>query len=227
MIHDASQPSVTGDRGSLGAVALPAAVVIFCLLGTALELRCPPTPALVQDDTLPADIADRTEAVFDFWQRLGEARPEVHRKAGVESCGTWFAGRWRCGPRDWNFVGRHAATIGGEGRRCIWAHPESKAPLHVVFPALPPESEGFVAIRGGYGLVDGKGDGASVTFEVHVGDERVGRYTIAGKPDGWKTFTARVGESAAPRAPVRFVIETRNNRHRQMCFDAVAVGAGG
>ena len=171
-----------------------------------------------------ADARGEARVTFDFWSHLDAARPVVRRSDGASApCTAEPAGRWRCGSRDWAFVGRYVARIGRQARRCVWVHPHTGAALHVTYPDVPLGDE----IRGGYGFVDGTPEGASVGFRVEVDGARVARQTIAGKPAGWKSFSARTSGPSGRRGEVSFVFDCDNNRWRKLCFDAVVVERGG
>jgi hypothetical protein len=158
----------------------------------------------------------------DLWRGLDAATAQVlGTDGGDRSCSREPEGRLRCGADDWNFVGRYVGPVGGQARRCIWAHPVSRRALRVTWPAVP-----FPAgstLRGGFALLDGVPEGAPVTLRVLVGDAVRLRQTIAGKPGGWRPFSLRAAGAGPETVALSFELETTDNRWRLLCLDAVVV----
>lgn len=167
---------------------------------------------------------------YDFWSDLDGAQAAVVHGEDARPCERESEARFRCGPDDWNFVGRYVGDVASARRRCIWAHPVSGATVVLRFPATP-LGPGAV-IRGGVGILDGTPDGAPVQLRVLVDGEQRARQTVPGKAGTWRPFSVPskggTTHGAAASAPgpseVAFEITADDNRWRLLCLDAVVVG---
>jgi len=64
-----------------------------------------------------------------------EAAKEVYLtdEAGAKKPCWWEQDRWRCGPREWQYVGQHYTLMAGRWQKALWAHPYTRKTLHLVF----------------------------------------------------------------------------------------------
>ncbi|MBN2360165.1 MAG: hypothetical protein JXR83_12005 [Deltaproteobacteria bacterium] len=119
---------------------------------------------------------------------------------------------------EWNHVGPHELVIGGQPRRCLWAHPISGG--RVIIEAPWPLTANRIKVS--YGLADsavGAPDGQPVTLEVFAGERKLGG-VVQPNQFGYGELTVPLGEPASER--LAFVVSTTHDGARHFCIDAVA-----
>jgi len=157
---------------------------------------------------------------YDFLERIGDARVRRVYKNRMVRCENFKDERWFCGGvHRWQYVGRRIRDIAGAVREVIWAHPLDRGnKLEIEYPKVTPGAT--LVIR--YGLTQRAietGEGAPLTFQVHVAGAPVLDRVLGTTEDGW--FEQRVDLSGhqEPLA-VRFTVFTPNYKDRQLCFTA-------
>ena len=129
------------------------------------------------------------------------------------------AGRFSCSDKAWNYVGRSEVRVGGAIRRCIWAHPTARGPLHVVFPEVA-MGEALLGHHG-YGDVSfaKQRRRGSTTARVLVEGKEIG-VLKAPKEKGWNSWTLDTRDFAGETRDVEWVISAKNTGKEHYCFDA-------
>jgi len=166
--------------------------------------------------------AVRTPApvLYDFRERLADARVWLQRADERNECAAGRQGVWRCSAAEWNYVGPEIFEMAGEPRRVIWAHPVSGAVLTIDFDRVPL----------GRGLTFGAGftpsalgRGAPVELTVEVDQRPLARRFF----DASAEFSEERIDTQALGAGlhrVTFKIATTDDRLRHFCFRAEARG---
>jgi hypothetical protein len=151
--------------------------------------------------------------------RLDDARVALVRSGRSDSCRQTRAGRHQCSEQRWNYVGMSSERVGGQLRRCIWAHPVDEAELSITFPGVRLGK----ALFGHHGLTDHaarSAGGAPVKLEVRIDGVLRQSFTRTNRA-GWADWRLDTSALAGNRAEVTFVVSTRRAGVRHYCFDAL------
>lgn len=125
--------------------------------------------------------------------------------------------RYNCpGLREWNHVGARMLNIGGQSRRCLWAHPITDG--RVVISAPWPRAH---SLRLFHGLADtavASAGGKPVHIELLAGERQIGRMVQR----NLRGYNSQVVELGAEPADGRLVIAitTPHDGARHFCLDA-------
>jgi hypothetical protein len=121
-----------------------------------------------------------------------------------------------CSGKDWNYVGPASRRFAGTFLPCIWAHPVKSGPLEIHFPA----TQLGTRLIGHHGLADSaiSGGGASVSLEVLIDGESVGRFRRPNR-EGWEKFEIDTSNWEGVEAEVTLQITTTRAGRRHYCFD--------
>ena len=161
--------------------------------------------------------------LYDFVERVHEAKVELATKEGVRAC-PWTtarpgrggletgpmrpAERFQCDRRrPWLYVG---ATILNDlelrPRRCIWQHPAGERALSAEFAEVPLGDR--LVVHGGVDYqVERRERFAPVMLRVFIDDTLEGEL-VHRDGDGWSSLTIDTTERAGKRASVRFETTT-------------------
>lgn len=137
----------------------------------------------------------------------------------LEDCGKTRVDRFQCSRGSWNYVGPTAERVGGELRRCIWAHPVDGAALRVVFPGVRLGR----TVGGEHGLTDEAvasfPTGAAVRLVLAVDGEPV---AVRERPNaaGWERWRVDTARWAGRRADLVFTVSAAAAAGRHYCFSA-------
>lgn len=160
-------------------------------------------------------------ASYAFLANLDAA--EVERVDGdeVRQCRNWSDAdrRWDCGERDkWLYVGEHAATLGEDYHRCIWAHPlPDEKTLRITFPDVPLDNR--LRIRGGLDFrALHKQDRAPIQMRVDIAGETRLTHTYGPRASTWAPHDIPTTGLDGP-ADVTVELQTPNLKDRWFCFN--------
>ncbi len=155
----------------------------------------------------------------DEWR---SARVTIGAPDGEKPC-PWQEreGRHSCAQaagEPWVWVGQvFISDVGFRPRRCLWAHPTERGPMHVTFADVPAGTRltghtgltyaAFRDVNQAPVFLDVEVDGALMGRTVHPGDV------------GWTTFVYDLPPGPATRT-IRFTVTTPSQGMRHFCFDA-------
>ncbi|MBK8480164.1 MAG: hypothetical protein IPL40_03145 [Proteobacteria bacterium] len=154
-------------------------------------------------------------------EQLALARVELRPRDGAsaEACGKTRVDRFQCSRGSWNYVGPTAERVGGELRRCIWAHPIDGAGLRIVFPGVRLGR----AVVGHHGLSDEAvasfPTGAAVRLGLWVDGEAVATRERSNAV-GWEAWRVDTSRWAGRRAELAFEVSAAASGGRHYCFAA-------
>lgn len=157
--------------------------------------------------------------VFDFLERLDQAKVARVRKEGRTECGLFTKDQWHCGQaHPWMYVGPHDRDIGGRVRRVIYAHAvDPGSALEIAWPELP-KGRRLTLHFGQTQRGIERDAGAPVRLTVHIDDRVVLERTLPIDDPTW--HRADFDLDPARAATFRLSIETAANSWRQFCFTA-------
>lgn len=160
----------------------------------------------------------RGDQALDLGAQIALAQVHVERADGSQVRCSYDDGRDRhvCrGLPDWMYVGPESVMVSGEPARCVWSHPITGGKVSVRFRAVRLGD----ALQFGHALSDGAAgaaNGASVTAELFIDGERVGR-AVRTNRRGWARQRFSV-PSPGEAADVRLEITTANDGARHYCW---------
>jgi hypothetical protein len=167
------------------------------------------------------DLPPPARVLYNFRDRLSDARVSMHEPQGPRLCSRWVENRWVCSRRDWNYVGRMIVELGDDPRKIIWAHP-ADYPLEIAYPSVPGGK--LLRVHTGFTPPAARApDGAPVTLRVLMDGRELGR-VVQQNLTGY--FPAEWDISAAGPGPhqVTFVVTSPRGGMRHFCFDAQVRG---
>ncbi len=213
--------AVLGNPRRIRAVAgvlMGSAIVLYAYIAPAISTR---GGSVVDAPAGPTSGAD-----LDFARLLSKA----HVAHGVAKCEEWTGNRWTCGLEPWVWVGRYRGRVttddGPQWRSCIWAHPHTsdkrQSPLEITFEDVELTGDLF----GEAALLDAPKSGAPVELDVFAADKRLRRLRLNDKRGRrrWYEWRAQPGKLQGTRQDIRFVISTRSDSWRHVCFTAFMAG---
>ncbi len=189
------------------------------------EGTLPDTPLLQKSSIDRIDVClyslpYRGEPLYDFRERLHDAKVQRRYRARTETCTIWAKGQWHCGKvHPWQFVGPAVKDVDDEPREGIWAHPlDEGARLIITYPAVPMGKE--LDLSAGLTLKSIlSGEGADVHFQVDIRGQEVLHRVIHPTQKGWFHWPIDTSRWAGSVVPVRFTIWTKDYQVRQFMFD--------
>ncbi|MFB6374716.1 MAG: hypothetical protein ABEN55_16715 [Bradymonadaceae bacterium] len=163
-------------------------------------------------------------APYEFRDHLESAKVERIDGKSTRQCDNWNEKdrRWDCGKRDrWLYVGEHAATLGEDFQRCIWAHPlPDGKKLRVTFPEVPLDRR--LRIRGGLIFrALHKKDRAPVQMRIRIDGETRYTHTFGPRASTWAPHDIPTAGLDGP-ADVTVEISSPNIKDRWFCFNGWA-----
>ncbi len=167
------------------------------------------------------DLPTPARVIYDFRDRLGEARVSMREPHGPRQCSRWVENRWVCSRRDWNYVGRMIVELGDDPRKIIWAHPADD-PLEIHYQSVPGGK--LLRVHTGFTPPAARAqDGAPVTLRVLMDGRELGR-VVQQNLTGY--FPAEWDISASGPGPhqVTFIVSSPRGGMRHFCFDAQVRG---
>jgi hypothetical protein len=163
-------------------------------------------------------LPEPARVLYDFRERLFEARVRMIANGTPLPCSRWDQDRWICTPRDWNYVGRMIVELGDDPREIIWAHPSDEGPIEVAYGNVPHGTT--LRVHTGFTPPAARAkDGAPVTLEVEVDGRPAARIVQENRTGffGSDVDLAPFGEG--PHAVV-FRVSTARAGMRHFCFTA-------
>jgi hypothetical protein len=159
-------------------------------------------------------VVRRPQAVlYDFVQRLPDARAWLVRGDEATPCAVTAPGRFQCGTNDWEFVGLHETGPLGGRVTCIWVHPVPGAVLRVTFPDVPLGD----GVYGLFGLASTAQVDLGPRLRVTVGDAPPAAFGHEGR-NAFSLFWVGVPAGSRGTADVTFEIASPDVTSQHACF---------
>jgi hypothetical protein len=155
----------------------------------------------------------------DAVQMLEKAEVWIERSNGeILTCPKTNEGIFRCSEKGWNYVGRTETRVGGAIRRCVWAHPTEKGPLHIQFQDVLFGSR----LEGAHGLADGsfgrKKRHGSTKIDVLVNGESIGRLKVPTEK-GWHPWELDTSGVDGETGTLEWIVSATRTGKQHYCFD--------
>ena len=169
------------------------------------------------------DVPARGKLLYDFRERIKDAKVNRIYRDRREECANFKDERWYCGaPHPWQYVGREHRDIHGAVRDVIWAHAlDRNDRLEIRYPAVRMGTR--LVVHSGFtqrGIETGAG--SPVTFEIRIGGRVATVRTLAVDESGWFEDVVDVSADRGKNLDVTFTIQTPSYKDRQVCFTADA-----
>ena len=165
----------------------------------------------------------KSRTVYDFKQRLSDAKVARAAPGGqTEDC-RWNNGAHRCSGAWWRNVKAGLQEVGNTRRRCIFVQPHpSKGTLKLRYDDLPAATE----LQGRFGnqLWGVRYDeGSDVKLVVRVDGKVLHTSTVTRGDFRWHSFAVRLPAGFAGKS-LTFEVSAEDATWRQACFDARLIG---
>jgi len=152
-------------------------------------------------------------------EMLERAEVWVERSNGEQvACPKTEEGVFRCSEKGWNYVGRTEARVGGAIRRCVWAHPTEKGPLHIQFQDVLFGSR----LEGAHGLADGsfgrKKRHGSTKIDVLVNGAPFGQLKVPAEK-GWHSWELDTSGVDGETGTLEWIVSATRTGKQHYCFD--------